>query len=468
MAVLPFLYNVRPRFRPNFRPNNKSSEVEAKAAIAGCNHYKNNASSVYLFICQLSSQVFATFCNEHTMQDDTFNELLEDEFELNLLSNLEDNDDLKVMCDMAAAKNSKGLAATKMLNKNLFNVVCCLAGESVGKVGKDINQKIFDFNARFQFWSQEIARTEEFRSNLLRLFPGRELPQSFFDYVKTMRTAPTAKFIKDRKLENFSAEQQTDAKFGALVKAQFDSCKREINRILNPLWRPASMLPSGVSCYAYLYFMRKQLWPSKALEFAGLAMKTAFKRGSTTKYNKKDHVVAISERAAKYKFSENWYPDYWLVFLYLGKPAGENARRSFTSGEAVVEQLLPSIRSMANKETRGAVDSGSSNKETRGAVVSGSSIGSSSSAKKARTSSPDTEGSGSDETVKKFTYRHSYDPLNALIANLKDQAATMVLMKMDLNCPEYKGVLTALLKAQQAAMERIEKEIAGSAFATPT
>jgi hypothetical protein len=414
------------------------------------------------------------------MQDDTFNELLEDEFELNLLSNLEDNDDLKVMCDMAAVKNSKGLAATKILNKNLFNVVCCLAGESVGKVGKDINQKIFDFNARFQFWSQEIARTEEFRSNLLRLFPGRELPQSFFDYVKTMRTAPTAKFIKDRKLENFSAEQQTDAKFGALVKAQFDSCKREINRILNPLWRPASMLPSGVSCYAYLYFMRKQLWPSKALEFAGLAMKTAFKRGSTTKYNKKDHVVAISERAAKYKFNENWYPDYWLVFLYLGKPAGENARRSFTSGEAVVEQLLPSIRSMANKETRGAVDSGSSNKETRGAVDSdssnketrgavdsGSSIGSSSSAKKARTSSPDTEGSGSDEKVKKFTYRHSYDPLNALIANLKDQAATMVLMKMDLNCPEYKGVLTALLKAQQAAMERIEKEIAGSAFTTP-
>ena len=48
--VLPFLYNVRPRFRPNFRPNNKSSEVEAKAAIAGCNHYKNNQVFICLFV----------------------------------------------------------------------------------------------------------------------------------------------------------------------------------------------------------------------------------------------------------------------------------------------------------------------------------------------------------------------------------------------------------------------------------
>jgi hypothetical protein len=271
-----------------------------------------------------------------------------------------------------------------------------------------------------------------------------------------MRSTPTPKFIKDNKLQHLSVEQQAGAKFGAVVKSHFDSCKREINSTLNRLWIPASKLPSGVSCYAYLYFMRKQLWPTKAFELAEMAMKTGFKRdNSTAKYNKKDHVVTISEKAAAYEFHDNWYPDYWLAFLYLGLPAGDKVRPSFASGEATVVQSLPAIRSMANKATRRAIDGGSA-------------TGPSSSTKKSKRNSPDTLDGGSCE--KKFVLTLNsgqYDPLNALIANLKDQAATMVNMDVDTKSPEYRSVMAKLLKAQQAAMEKIEKEIDDSVFTTP-
>jgi hypothetical protein len=217
---------------------------------------------------------------------------------LDLPTDLEDNDDLDVMVKLMTSKGN-GQSGAKTLFKNLFNVLCCLAGESVDKVVMSSSQILINFNTQFLFWYENIEEKEEFSSGLLRHFPDKKMPLAFRTYVETLQVAPTQRWNKANGVVDLSAPQQKCAKFGSIVKNHFDTCKKEINGNANPLWIAPSNLPSGVSKYAYTYFIRKQLWPVRAMELAKKAAKAANTR-MRRKGETLSDVDAAGARTAQY------------------------------------------------------------------------------------------------------------------------------------------------------------------------
>ena len=386
---------------------------------------------------------------------------------LQLPNDLEDNDDLKTMYDMA--ESTSGKSKSKTLFKNLFDVLCCLAGESLSSAPMSTSDQYLDYNVKFNFWLRDISMKEEFRNGLLRYFPNKNLPTQMNEYVKLMHTVPTANFIQENKIGHLSREQQVEVKFGAIIKTHFDACKREINTSLNRLWIEPSKLPSGVSKNAYTYFMRKQLWPKRALELAENAIKQAFKREHSAdgmKYNKKDNMKSIMEQAEKNEFVPTWFPDYWLVFLFLGMPAGSEARGSFMSGEAAVVQDLSLIRTVGNKAVRRAIDVDG--------VMSPPEVGSS--AKKSRRSSISSEDDSLGGTDTKRAYEltirngHVDNPLISMIANLKDKLSTMQALGIQSSDESYIQVLRKIYNAQLAYEKELDAAMekrGGNSFETP-
>ena len=97
---------------------------------------------------------------------------------LNLPENLEENDDLEIMFSLFASKGN-GNISSKTLFKNLFNFMCCLAGESLSTDPMTSSQQLLNFNLKFEMWLRDVNMKEEFRTGILRLFDKKELPVGF-------------------------------------------------------------------------------------------------------------------------------------------------------------------------------------------------------------------------------------------------------------------------------------------------
>jgi len=70
---------------------------------------------------------------------------------LNLPTDLADTDAIVHMIELAS--RSGGMTNTKkVLCKNLFNVLCCLAGEKVDCAGMSLSSQLMNFNLKFLFW----------------------------------------------------------------------------------------------------------------------------------------------------------------------------------------------------------------------------------------------------------------------------------------------------------------------------
>jgi hypothetical protein len=376
---------------------------------------------------------------------------------LNLPTDLEDNDDLEIMTKLMDGKGSGG---AKALFKNLFNFLCCLAGESIDPVPMTTTNQFINFNTKFVYWLSDLSMKEEFSSGILRYFPNRELPESFARYVETMQVVPTPKWVKTNGIERLGVEQQTQVKFGSIVKAHFDLCKREINGNANPLWIHPTKLPSGVSEYAYLYFIRKELWPQRALELAKNAAKAAYtrqKRKRTATTNADDssesQVETPEARMQQYAFDPNWYPDWWLVFLYMGIPADNRCRDSFVSGKAVAVASLTDIRHLANKVNRKAIDEAVSNSSSSTPV---------SALTDDNRRQVDIVISQANPTPSILQVRREK------ISALRDAIATMKELGMSQTNDQYKGLLLQLLQEQQAVIaELVTPQTQPETFETP-
>jgi hypothetical protein len=277
---------------------------------------------------------------------------------LQLPQDLAETDDLSVF--VSFLEGGEGLTGTKLLCKNLFLFMCSLAGESISSNGMSATDQLQQYHTQFLFWMDNVDQKEEFRSGILRLFPDQKLPQQFHDHVRALNTNPTVKWIKDHGLQSKSIQVAKNMKLGALVKASFETCKREINGLANPLFISREKLPSGISEYAYFYFMRKQFWPARAEELASNAVKQAFARDPANKnmpqYKKKDHLHAIRKKAELYPFDGKWYPEWWLSFIFLGMPAGDMVRDGFKSGMATYTSSLQEIRDLSSKVNRRTID----------------------------------------------------------------------------------------------------------------
>ena len=135
-----------------------------------------------------------------------------------LPDDLEESDDLEVMVKMCETKGDGNVGA-KTLYKNLFDVLCCLAGESIDNTPMQASDQLLNFNIKFVFWVSNIELKEEFSSTLLRFFPNKKLPADFLTYCKAMSPVPTVKWIKDQKLQSKSPEKR----FG-LAHAMLEAC----------------------------------------------------------------------------------------------------------------------------------------------------------------------------------------------------------------------------------------------------
>jgi hypothetical protein len=382
---------------------------------------------------------------------------------LKLPSDLEDSDDLEIMVQLSEAKGNGNIGA-KTLFKNMFNVLCCLAGESLDSNPMQSNDQLLNFSVKFTFWLENIELKEEFAETLLRFFPNRKLPPSFVQYVSTMYTTPTAKWIKDQRVQNKSPEQQKQIKFGSIVKSHYDLCKKELNGTANPLWISPSKLPSGVSMYAYMVFMRKQIWPARAYDLAENAVRQAFKRDNpSATYSKKDHAAIIQGKAALNVFDMHWFPDWWLPFVFLGLPAGNNARDSFNSGKAVTSSAtLRDIRDLQTKVNRNAIDKNTPG-STPSTKKSPGDVPSSSSPSKRRklditVTSKDTVHSHISQVVQNRKQR---------IEGMKDCLETLKMLGFSVTDDKFKDVLNRLLTEQEQLVNDLAKAVDNNEFETP-
>ena len=181
---------------------------------------------------------------------------------INVPRNLVETDDLTVLTSPTS------VTMEKCLCRNLFNLLCCLAGEGLTDETMNSKSRLLNFDLQFKFWYNNVHTTQEHMSGFFRLFPDRKLPQVFVSYIDSLKVNPTEKWVKSNKLEGKSVEELKCFKFGSIVKTAYDNCKKEVNGFANPLYIPRESLPSGLSEYAFFYFMRKQLWPARAQELA--------------------------------------------------------------------------------------------------------------------------------------------------------------------------------------------------------
>ena len=119
--------------------------------------------------------------------------------------------------------------------------------------------------------------------------------------------------------------------------AKLFGARCEINNRFNPLWR--DKLKSGETKTALLNAIRRANYPHTAKKLA---------KDSVNQYvlrQWKDYKVRVpvAERKAMMREQrnkkleqllreDNYYHGWWITFVYLGLPAGENKRLSFSSG----------------------------------------------------------------------------------------------------------------------------------------
>ena len=388
---------------------------------------------------------------------------------LNLPTNLEDKEDLEVLVRLA--DDGKTKSGRKAMNKNLFDFLCCLAGCSLDSAGMSIVDQYLNLDIQFAFWLRDLHLSQEMVRGVLRLFPGNRLPDYFLKHVDLMTTAPSRNWIKSHGIDDLSVEKQTKCKFGSIVKSHFETCKKEINRQANPLWINPVNLPSGVSAYAYLYFIRTQLWPAKALECAEYSVKQAFVRGQkdkekkggvTAKYKKSEHMTAISAKAAALPFEPNWFPDWWLTFLFLGMPAKDHARDCFLSGNAVrSNEAYMSIRDLGrtSRRNRRGIDKLLASTGPEMSPISSIRTSDETMDTKRQRLDVCVHNNSISEYQKKSSEIQRIRRL--IIESLKSQLDTMERMKFPKNHEKYLQVATKLLEQQEeesnALLQEIEK-----------
>ena len=73
---------------------------------------------------------------------------------LNLPTNLEDTDDLEVLVRLS--DNGLNKTGCKLLNKNLFNFICCLAGLSLDTTGMSAVDQYTNYDIKFTYWLRDI------------------------------------------------------------------------------------------------------------------------------------------------------------------------------------------------------------------------------------------------------------------------------------------------------------------------
>ena len=152
--------------------------------------------------------------------------------------------------------------------------------------------------------------------------------------------------------------------FGKVVAEQAKECKKNIINDLNPLW--PSELKRGQNWSQILHALRKNVaWPKDAIKkgetnhrhrIATINNRENIKMSKDGPRRAAIKAECINESLSKY--SDSWYPEYWLPFVVCGVPAGEENKPHRCSvllvGQAVKAVVTAEGISAAGRASRRA------------------------------------------------------------------------------------------------------------------
>jgi hypothetical protein len=257
---------------------------------------------------------------------------------LNVPDDLEEKDDLDIMVSGTSASMNRTLC------KNLYFFICSLAGSNVSESAMCAEKKFLLFCDQFQLMFENMSTMEEHIFGVLKSFKKKKLPKVFKKFVGELKVEPSKCWITRYRFDGKSPEELKRLKFGHMVRDVFEECKKCINGVANPLWICQNDLPSKISVYAYYYFMRLQMWPAKARERALYRSRM----GKMRKLEKSKDSRPESDNGVA-EFDINWYPDWWLAFMFLGLPAGKSTRDVFKLNQQALTFVAGPTRQLVSQ-----------------------------------------------------------------------------------------------------------------------
>lgn len=166
---------------------------------------------------------------------------------------------------------------------------------------------------------QNYPKKEHTRRVIFRNLHNKTWPEGFVEYMtQKYGEVPSADWCAKQRITDYSEERKKQIYFGSKMHTAFQTIKRHINNVLNPIWNTLpEVIPSGVTKSTLLYWLRSKAWPTEALELAkGSIRQKRFKQLKSTKLE--DFAEEVTIHANKRMFKPVWFPDSWLVFVYLG------------------------------------------------------------------------------------------------------------------------------------------------------
>lgn len=213
-----------------------------------------------------------------------------------------------------------------------YNLACCCAFESLAVTEQRVGSKE-KWNilcTKFRTVLTGFPLIESNREGCLKFFPDQTWPDGFLEFCSQQHQKVTQTFLRlNPSMKDATPEDQLMWFTGSRVEDRAKECKEVINNRLNPAW--LDTLPSGCTQTAFLIALRRTLWHDFCLDAARQSVRARttvkLKGGEPSlrlseEFTRDDAIEAayVSKMAG---MSDEWYPDCWVAFICMGRPAGD-------------------------------------------------------------------------------------------------------------------------------------------------
>ena len=247
----------------------------------------------------------------------------------------------EAMYQSLVGQNKSKVSKTAM-SKQMFNFFCILAGDTVTTNTVDLFTLNNQYAQSFDECMKNICISSEHIEGILKLFPDNKLPIFFMEFVYDKKHAvvkESGKYFQTHKnkLRIYNNDQSAIKinHFGNTVRECCLEVRKDINNngLINRFWMPntdigVKTIPglkdatgSGMQCHDLLYALRKALWPAFSLKTVQTRVRSQVHRsGVENEVSNEERLKMIDIEMKKEVFNENWWPSFWMAWLYKGKP----------------------------------------------------------------------------------------------------------------------------------------------------
>jgi len=268
--------------------------------------------------------------NDSSHDDDDDDDLPKQPLENDIELLYDDQGILKIPKSNMISHETEDISTLKgksTLAENLFSYLCVVAYDAVDKKvtlpTEDLQISIADnFSSAIETHLLKAEVISGIMQPFIKYDNTLTWPSSFLDFVKTQKS----KKIPDKFKNGLLAKRWTDHQvkqcfFGSIILRRAKETFSYVNTKLNPHWPDLDKFKSGSSPYALLRVIRKHLW-SEAAESRGSAALRQYLTSRPGLSNKeKERLLQLKIASAYKKLNYDWYPKYWLAFVYKGKAA---------------------------------------------------------------------------------------------------------------------------------------------------